>query len=43
MMTDKQLLASSSGCRWDKNTDSDRKGIVKDGKKQVRLREDRGL
>jgi hypothetical protein len=43
MTTDKKLLASRSGCRWDKNTDSDRKGIVKNDEKQVRVREDRGL
>jgi hypothetical protein len=43
MTTDKKLLASRSGRRWDKRTDSDRKGIVKDDEKCVRLRKDRGL
>jgi hypothetical protein len=43
MMTDKQLLASRSGGRWDKKTDSDHKGKVKNDKKRVRLRENRGL
>ena len=43
MSTDKQLLASRSGRRWDKNTDSDRKGIGKNDEESVRLRADRGL
>jgi len=43
MTTDKQLLVSRSGRGWENNTDSYRKGIVKDDEKRVRLREDRGL
>jgi len=43
MPTDKRLLAPRCGRGWENNTDSYRKGRVKDDEKRVRLRVDRGL